>query len=110
MGRCHFLFSGLPPVWYPLAVKGPYLAVVPPEVEVDPLRGAPVPAAVAGGEGDAHHAAAVARGQPSLFVVAPAAHGLVLLALGHAALPRQAQDVGVAAQDGTVFHRRQHPY
>ena len=91
-------------------VRGPHLAVVAPQVEVDPLRRVAVPPAVAGREGDAHHAAAVARGEPSLLVVPPPAHGLVLLALGHAALPGQAQDVGVAAEDGAVLHGRQHPY
>lgn len=83
---------------------------MPAQIEIDPLGRAPVPPAVAGGEGDAHDSSPVARGQPALLVVPPAAHGLVLLALRDAAFPRQAQDVGVAAEDRTMFHSRQHPY
>lgn len=81
-----------------------------PQVEVNSLRRVPVPAAVAGGEGHAHDAAAVARGQPALLVVAPPAHGLLLLALGDAALPGQAEDVGVAAEDRPLLHRCIHAF
>lgn len=83
---------------------------MPTQVKVDPLWGAPVPAAVAGGEGHPHHAPPVPRGQPSLLVVTPPADRLLLLALGHAALPGEAQDVRVAAEGGTMLHRGQHPY
>ncbi len=79
-----------------------------PQVEVDALRGRPVSPAVAGGEGDPHDPPAVPRGQPALLIAAPPAHGLLLLAAGHAALPGQAQDVGVAAEYGPQLHRRKH--
>lgn len=83
---------------------------MPTQVKVDSLWGAPVSAAVAGGEGHPHHAPPIPRGQPALLEVAPPADGLLLLALGHAALPGEAQDVRVAAEGGTVLHRGQHPY
>lgn len=86
----------------------PHLTVVSPQVEVDALWGVSVSPAVAGGECHAHDAPAVPRGQPAFLIVAPPAHGLLLLAAGHATLPGQAQDVGVAAQDGTVLHCRKH--
>lgn len=86
----------------------PHLAVVSPEVEVGALRGGPVSPAVAGGEGDPHDAPGVPCGQPALLIAAPPAHGPLLLAAGHAALPGQAQDVGVTAQDGPELHRRKH--
>lgn len=86
-----------------------HLAVVSPQVEVDSLRRAPVPSAVAGGESDPDDPPPVSRGEPALFVVAPTAHGLLLLALGHAALPGQAQDIRVAAENGAMLHRRKHP-
>lgn len=75
-----------------------------PQVEVDSLWCVPVPAAVAGGEGHADDAPAIARGQPALLVVAPSAHWLLLLALGDAPLPGQAQDVGVAAEHRSLLH------
>lgn len=82
---------------------------MPSEVEVDPLWSWPVPPAVTGCKRDADDTSAVPGGQPALFVVALPAHWLLLLALGHAAFPGQAQDVGVAAEDGAVFHRGEHP-
>lgn len=81
-----------------------------PQVEVDSLRSVSVPAAVAGGEGHPDDAAPIARGQPALLVVAPAAHRLLLLALGDAALPGQAEDVGVTAQDRPMLHRCIHTF
>lgn len=87
-----------------------HLAIVAPQVEVDSLWGVPVPAAVARGEGHPHDAPAVASGQPALLVVAPPAHGLLLLTLGDAALPGQAQDVGVAAKDRPLLHRCIHTF
>lgn len=74
------------------------------EVKVDSLRRGPVPPAVARRERDAHDASAVAGGEPAFLVVALAAHRLLLLALGHAALPRQTQDVGVAAEYRPMLH------
>lgn len=87
-----------------------HLAIVAAQVEVDSLWGVPVPAAVARGEGHPHDAPAVAGGQPALLVVAPPAHGLLLLTLGDAALPGQAQDVGVAAKDRPLLHRCIHTF
>lgn len=81
-----------------------------PQVEVDSLWSVSVPAAVAGSEGHPDDAAPVARGQPALLVVAPATHGLLLLTLGDAALPGQAEDVGVAAQDRPMLHRCIHTF
>lgn len=81
-----------------------------PQVEVDSLWSVSVPAAVAGGEGHPDDAVPVARGQPALLIVAPAAHGLLLLTLGDAALPGQAEDVGVAAQDRPMLHRCIHTF
>lgn len=74
------------------------------EVEVNSLRRGPVPPAVARRKRDAHDASAIAGGEPAFLVVALAAHRLFLLALGHAALPRQTQDVGVAAEYRTMLH------
>lgn len=85
-----------------------HLTVVSSQVEVDALGGGSVSPAVTWGERHPHDAPAVTRGQPALLIVTPPAHGLLLLAPGHATLPGQAQDVGVAAQDGTVLHRREH--
>lgn len=90
--------------------KPAHLTVVAPQVEVDSLRSVPVPAAVAGGEGHPDDTPPVARGQPALLVVAPPAHGLLLLALGDTALPGQAEDVGVAAEDGPMLHCRIHTF
>lgn len=80
------------------------------QVKVDPLRRASVPSAVTGRERHSNHASAVPGGEPALLVVASTAHRLVLLAFGDATFPRQAEDVGVAAEDGTMFHGGQHPY
>lgn len=74
------------------------------QVEVDSLRGVPVSPAVAGCERYPNHPSPVPCGQPALLIVAPLAHRLVLLALGDPALPGEAEDVGVAAEDGTMFH------
>lgn len=74
------------------------------QVEVDSLRSVPVSPAVAGCERHAHHPSTVPSGQPAFLIVAPLAHRLVLLALGDPALPGEAEDVGVAAEDGTMFH------
>lgn len=82
-----------------------HLAVVAPQVEVNSLWRVPVPAAVAGGEGHAHDAAAVACGQPALLIVAPPTHRFLLLALGDAPLPGQAEDVRVAAEHRPLLHR-----
>lgn len=86
----------------------PHLAVVSSQVEVDPLWSRSVPSAVAGGERDPHHSPAVARGEPALLVVTLPAHRFLLLALGHAALPGQAEDVGVTADDRPVLHGGEH--
>ena len=100
-----------PPVTRPKAKQKPaHLTIVAPQVEVDSLWSVSVSAAVAGGEGHPNYAAPVARGQPALLVVAPAAHGLLLLTLGDAALPGQAEDVGVAAQDRPMLHRCIHTF
>lgn len=82
---------------------------MPSEVEVHSLRRRPLASAVAGRERDPHDPPAVAGGQPALLVVALPAHRLLLLALGHPALPGQAQDVGVAAEDGAMLHGGEHP-
>lgn len=81
-----------------------------PQIEVYPLWSVPVPAAVAGGEGHPNNAPAIACGQPALLIVAPAAHGLLLLALGHAPLPGQAEDIGVTTKDRPMFHRCIHTF
>lgn len=78
------------------------------EVEIDSLWGGPVPSAVAGSERDPDNSSAVPGSEPTLLVVALPAHRLLLLALGHPALPRQAQDVGVAAEDRTMLHGGEH--
>lgn len=81
-----------------------------PQVEVYSLWRVSVPAAVARGEGHPDNAPAVARGQPALLIVAPAAHRLLLLTLGNTPLPGQAEDVGVAAKDRPMFHRCIHTF
>lgn len=78
------------------------------EVEVYSLRSGPVPSAVAGSERDPDNSSPVPSCEPALLVVALPAHRLLLLALGHSALPRQAQDVGVAAEDRTMLHGGEH--
>ena len=87
-----------------------HLAVVSSQVKVDSLRGTPVPPAVTRCERHPNDSSPVPRGEPALLIVPSPAHRLVLLALGHPAFPREAQDVGVAAEDGTMFHGSQHPY
>lgn len=86
-----------------------YLAVVSSEVEVNSLRSGPVPSTVAGCERDPDNSSAVPGSEPALLVVAFPAHRLLLLALGHSALPGQAQDVGVAAKDRAMLHGGEHP-
>lgn len=78
------------------------------QVEVDPLRSRSVPSAVAGGERDPHDSSAVAGGEPALLVVTLPAHRFLLFAFGHTALPRQAEDVRVTAEDRPVLHRSEH--
>ena len=90
--------------------KPAHLTIVASQVEVDSLWSVSVPATVAGGEGHPNYAAPIARGQPALLVVAPAAHGHLLLTLGDTALPGQAEDVGVAAQDRPMLHRCIHTF
>ena len=85
-----------------------YLAVVSSEVEVDSLRGGPVPSAVAGRKRDPDHSSTVPGSEPALLVVTLPAHRLLLLALRHPALPGQAQDVGVAAEDRAMLHGGEH--
>lgn len=79
------------------------------EVEVDSLRCGPVPSAVAGRERDPYNSSTVPGSQPALLIVALPAHRLLLLALGHPALPGQAQDVRVAAEDRAMLHGGKHP-
>lgn len=67
-----------------------HLTVVSSEVEVDSLRGGPVPPAVAGSKRDPDDPSPIPGGEPALLVVALPAHRLLLLTLGHPALPRQA--------------------
>lgn len=85
-----------------------HLTIVSSEVEVDSLRGCPVPPAVAGCECNTDNPSTVPGSQPALLIVALPTHGLLLLALGHSALPRQAEDVGVAAEDRSMLHRGEH--
>lgn len=79
------------------------------EVEVDPLRGGSVPSTVTGRECHPNNPSPVASGEPAFFIVALPAHRLLLFALGHAALPGQAQDVGVTAEDRAMLHGGEHP-
>lgn len=81
-----------------------------PQVEVDSLRRSPVPPAVTRRERHSNDSSPVPGGEPALLVVPSPAHRLVLFALGDPAFPRKAEDVGVAAEDGTMFHGSQHPY
>lgn len=81
-----------------------------PQVKVDSLWRAPVPPAVTGRKRHPNYSSPVPRCEPTLLIVASPAHRLVLLALGDPAFPREAEDVGVAAEDGTMFHGSQHPY
>lgn len=88
----------------------PDLAVMSPQVEIDSLGRSSVPPAVARRERHSNDSSPVPCGKPALLVVPSPAHGLVLFALGDPAFPRKAEDVGVAAEDGTMFHSSQHPY
>lgn len=88
----------------------PHLAVVSSQVKIDSLRCTPVPPAVTRCERHPNNSSPVPRGEPALLIVPSPTHRLVLLALGHPAFPREAEDVGVAAEDGTMFHGSQHPY
>lgn len=85
-----------------------HLTVVSSQVEVDSLRSRSIPSAVAGGERDPHDSSTVAGGEPTLLVVTLPAHRFLLLTFGHAALPRQAEDVRVTAEDWPVLHRSEH--
>ena len=88
----------------------PHLAVVSSQVKVDSLRCASVPPAVTRCKRHPNNSSSIPRGEPALLVVPPPAHRLVLFTLGDPAFPREAEDVGVAAEDGTMFHGSQHPY
>lgn len=92
-----------------VTIHSSYLTVVSSEVEVDSLRGGPVPSAMTGSECDPDNSSAIPGGEPTFLVVALPAHRLLLLALGHPALPWQAQDVGVAAEDWAMLHSSEHP-
>ena len=83
---------------------------MPTQVKIDSLRRSPVPPAVTRRERHSNDSSPVPCGQPALLIVPSAAHRLVLFTLGDAALPGKAEDVGVAAEDGTMFHGSQHPY
>lgn len=91
-----------------LALLLSHLAVVSSQVEVDPLRSRSVPSAVAGGERDPYDSSAVAGGEPALLIVTLPTHWFLLLAFGHTALPRQAEDVRVTAEDRPVLHSSKH--
>lgn len=88
----------------------PHLAVVSSQVKIDSLRCSPVPPAVTRCERHPNNSSPVPCGEPALLIVPSPAHRLVLFALGDPAFPRKAEDVGVAAEDGTMFHGSQHPY
>ena len=81
-----------------------YLAVVAPQIEVDSLRGVPVPPAMAGSKSDAYNSSAIACCQPAFLIVAPPAHGFLLLTFGNSPFPGEAEDVGVAAKNRPMFH------
>lgn len=83
---------------------------MPSQVEVDPLWSRSVPSAVAGGERDPYDPSAVASGEPALLKVALPAHRFLLLAFGHTALPGQAEDVRVTADDRPVLHGGKHRF
>lgn len=87
-----------------------HLTVMPTQVKIDSLRRSPVPPAVTRRERHSNDSSPVPCGEPALLIVPSAAHRLVLFTLGDPALPRKAEDVGVAAEDGTMFHGSQHPY
>lgn len=85
-----------------------HLTVVSSEVEVDSLWSGPVSSAVAGSECDPNNSAAIPSSEPSFLIVAFPTHRLLLLTLGHPALPWQAQDVGVTAEDWTMLDSSEH--
>lgn len=88
----------------------PHLAVVSSQVKIDSLRCTSVPPAVTRCKRYPNNSSPIPRGKPALLIVPSPTNWLVLLALGNPALPREAEDVGVAAEDGTMFHGSQHPY
>lgn len=90
--------------------SSPNLAVVSSQVKIDSLGCTPVPPAVTRCERHPDDSPPVPRSEPALLIVPSPTHRLVLLALGDPAFPREAEDVGVAAEDGTMFHGSQHPY
>lgn len=93
-----------------IAESRPHLAVVSSQVKINSLRCSPVPPAVTRCERHPNNSSPVPCGEPALLVVPSPAHRLVLFALGDPAFPWKAEDVGVAAEDGTMFHGSQHPY
>lgn len=90
--------------------RAPYLTVVSSQVEIYSLGRSSVPPAVTGCKRHSNNSSSVPSGEPALLIVPSPAHRLVLFALGDPAFPRKAKDVGVAAEDGTMFHGSQHPY
>lgn len=62
---------------------------MPSEVKVYSLWGGPVSSAVAGCKRNPNHSSAVPGGKPALFIVTLSAYRLLLLTLGHPALPGQ---------------------
>lgn len=81
-----------------------YLTVMAPQIEVDSLRGVPVPPAMAGSKSDAYNSSAIACRQPAFLIVSPPAHRFLLLAFGDSAFPGEAEDVGIAAKNRPMFH------
>lgn len=88
----------------------PHLTVMSSQVKIDSLRRSSVPPAVTRCKRHPNNSSPVPCGEPALLIVPSPAHRLVLFALGDPAFPRKAEDVGVAAEDGTMFHGSQHPY
>lgn len=80
------------------------------QVKIDSLRRTSVSPAVARCKRHPDDSSPIPCGEPTLLIVPSPAHWLVLLALGNPSFPREAEDVGVAAEDGTMFHGGQHPY
>lgn len=81
-----------------------YLTVVAPQIEVDSLRGVPVPPAMAGSKSDAYNSSAIACCQPAFLIVPPPAHRFLLLTFGDSPFPGEAEDVGIAAKNRPMFH------
>lgn len=88
----------------------PHLTVMSPQVKIDSLRCSSVPSAVTRCKRHSNNSSSVPCGKPALLIVPSPAHRLVLFALGDPAFPWKAEDVGVTAEDGTMFHGSQHPY